>query len=100
MIPYIFHVSLLLALCYLLYRLLWEKETYFQLNRWILITCLLLSFGLPLLTVPETWSLQKRVVQQEILAEERPEEVVVNRPKIMEEPVIVCLLYTSPSPRD
>ncbi len=78
MIPYIFHVSLLLALCYLLYRLLWEKETYFQLNRWILITCLLLSFGLPLLTVPENWSLQKRVVQQEILGGSTIEKPLAN----------------------
>ncbi len=70
MLPYIFHVSLLITTCYLLYRLLWEKETYFQLNRWILITCLLLSFGLPLLTVPEGWSLQQRVVQQEISPDE------------------------------
>ena len=70
MLPYIFHVSLLITTCYLLYRLLWEKETYFQLNRWILITCLLLSFGLPLLTVPEGWSLQHRVVQQEISIDE------------------------------
>ena len=69
MLPYIFHVSLLITTCYLLYRFLWEKETYFRLNRWILITCLLLSFGLPLLTVPVGWSLQHRVVQQEIPTE-------------------------------
>ena len=86
MIPYIFHVSLLLALCYLLYRLLWEKETYFQLNRWILITCLLLSFGLPLLTVPENWSLQKRVVQQEILAEINPDRPITQTTTIIKEP--------------
>ena len=86
MLPYIFHVSLLITTCYLLYRLLWEKETYFQLNRWILITCLLLSFGLPLLTVPEGWSLQHRVVQQEILTKKASD--------------YACLLYTSPSPRD
>jgi len=77
MLPYIFHVSLLLAICYLLYRTLWEKETYFQLNRWILITCLLLSFGLPSLTVPANWSLQKRVAQREISPEEKPKESII-----------------------
>jgi sporulation protein YlmC with PRC-barrel domain len=50
---------------------LWEKETFFQLNRWILITCLLLSFGLPWLSVPEEWSLQNRVAQQEVSVEEK-----------------------------
>ncbi len=69
--PYLFHVSLLIASCYLFYRTLWERETFFQLNRWILITCLLLSFGLPWLPIPSDWSLQNRVVQMEVLPKEK-----------------------------
>lgn len=88
MLPYIFHVSLLLAICYLLYRTLWEKETYFQLNRWILITCLLLSFGLPSLRVPENWSLQKRVVQQKILVTPSAENKVGTTERVIDKPSI------------
>ena len=56
---YILHVSILLAVCLLFYKLLLQKETFFQLNRYILLAGLLLSFSLPLLQVPQEWSLQK-----------------------------------------
>ncbi len=57
--PYILHVSILLAVCLLFYKLLLQKETFFQLNRYILLAGLILSFCLPLLPVPQDWSLQK-----------------------------------------
>src|SRR3954468_1087851 len=59
MMLYILHVSILLAVCLLFYKLLLQKETFFQLNRYILLAGLLLSFSLPLLQVPQEWSLQK-----------------------------------------
>ena len=59
MMPYIIHVSILLAVCLLFYKLLLQKETFFQLNRYILLAGLVLSFSLPLLPVPQEWSLQK-----------------------------------------
>src|SRR6478735_6204880 len=59
MMPYILHVSILLAVCLLFYKLLLHKETFFQLNRYILLAGLLLSFILPLLSVPQEWSLRK-----------------------------------------
>src|SRR3954451_19966839 len=58
MMPYILHVSILLAVCLLFYKLLLHKETFFQLNRYILLAGLLLSFILPLLSVPQEWSLR------------------------------------------
>lgn len=56
MIPYILHVTIIIAVCFIFYKLLLQKETFFRLNRWTLLLCLLISFGLPLLPIPQQWS--------------------------------------------
>jgi hypothetical protein len=56
MMPYILHAGLILAACLVFYKILLQQETFFRLNRWILIVCLVLSFGLPLIKVPQQWS--------------------------------------------
>ena len=56
MIAYITHVSILIALGYLFYAVLLARETYFSLNRWILIIGLLGAFLIPLIKVPTQWS--------------------------------------------
>src|ERR1700761_3124772 len=58
MIPYSLHVAILLAVCLLFYKLLLQKETYYRLNRAVLLTCLALAFALPLIPVPRKFSLQ------------------------------------------
>lgn len=58
MIPYLLHVSLLLAVALLFYKLLLQAETFYRLNRWILIGCLAMSFLLPLVSVPERLSVR------------------------------------------
>jgi cytoskeletal protein RodZ len=62
MMPYIAHVGLILAGCLIFYKLLLQKETFFRTNRWLLLVCLALSFGLPLIQVPQQWSFQKAEV--------------------------------------
>ena len=57
MIPYIFHVSILLAGCYAFYWLLLRQETFFQLNRSVLLACLVIPLLLPLVSIPASWSL-------------------------------------------
>lgn len=57
MIPYILHVSILLAGCYAFYWLLLRQETFFQLNRSVLLACLLIPLLLPLVSIPASWSL-------------------------------------------
>ncbi|MGB8191726.1 MAG: M56 family metallopeptidase [Chitinophagaceae bacterium] len=59
MIPYIINVSLMLTACLAFYKLLLQKETFYRLNRYILLVCLLVSFSLPLVRVPQQWSLRK-----------------------------------------
>ena len=58
MIPYILHVALLISVCLLFYKILLEKETFYRLNRWVLVSCLSLSFLLPLISIPQQWSLR------------------------------------------
>jgi hypothetical protein len=59
MMPYIHHVALLLAGCLSFYKVLLQKETFFRLNRWVLIACLALAFTLPVVQVPQQWSFRK-----------------------------------------
>ncbi|HEY0244673.1 MAG TPA: M56 family metallopeptidase [Mucilaginibacter sp.] len=56
MIPYSIHVAIILAVCLLFYKLLLQKETYYHLNRVVLLACLALAFTLPLIPVPQQFS--------------------------------------------
>lgn len=67
MIPYILHVSILISCFFLLYKFLLEKETFFQLNRWLLMGSIALSFALPLLHIPQTWSIWQAEPQATIV---------------------------------
>lgn len=59
MIPYIINVALILAGCLAFYKILLNKETFYRINRYVLVLCLFISFGLPLLPVPQKWSFRK-----------------------------------------
>lgn len=58
MIPYLLYVALLLAVCQAFYKLFLQSETFYRLNRWILLGCLALSFALPMVPVPQRWSMR------------------------------------------
>lgn len=62
MIPYIINVAVVLTACLSFYKLLLQKETFYRLNRYVLMVCLLIAFGLPLLQVPQQLSLRKTTV--------------------------------------
>ncbi len=57
--PYIIHTAILLSACYLLYQFFLKSETFFGLNRWILMICIISAFIIPTLEIPESWSLRK-----------------------------------------
>ena len=59
MIFYALNVALILAGCFLFYKILLQKETFFPLNRFVLLGCLFLSFSLPLIPVPQQLSFRK-----------------------------------------
>jgi len=59
MIPYTLHVALLITVCLLFYKLLLQKETFYRLNRIVLVFCLAFSFILPLISIPQQWSFRE-----------------------------------------
>jgi hypothetical protein len=61
MMPYILHVSVIVIVCFLFYKLFLQKETFYQLNRWTLLACLAVSFTLPLLPAPHGFSWRERM---------------------------------------
>lgn len=65
MIPYILYTALILSACLLFYKLLLQKETFFHLNRFFLLACMILAFILPLLPIPQQLSLRKDAVEKQ-----------------------------------
>jgi len=57
--PYIINVALVLGACVAFYKVLLRKETLFKVNRYVLMVCLVISFALPLLQIPQEVSLRK-----------------------------------------
>ncbi len=66
MIPYILYASLILTACLIFYKLLLQKETFFHLNRFVLLTCMILAFVLPVLHVPQQMSFRKAPASEDI----------------------------------
>jgi hypothetical protein len=64
MIPYILHVALLISVCLLFYKIFLQKETFYHLNRVVLLICLALSFALPLISIPQAWTLRSTPVEK------------------------------------
>src|SRR6187551_496797 len=66
-LPYIINVAVILLACLAFYKLLLRRETFYKVNRFFLIACLAISFVLPLVQVPQQFSLRKpttAVIQQ------------------------------------
>ncbi|WP_160164140.1 M56 family metallopeptidase [Nafulsella turpanensis] len=59
-----------------------QKETFFQLNRFVLLGCLILSFGLPFVPVPEQWAFRAQEVSSFI---EKPGLGMQNHPRVVPE---------------
>ncbi|HXO75112.1 MAG TPA: hypothetical protein VN824_07765, partial [Puia sp.] len=67
MIPYILNVTVITTICFLFYKLFLQKETFYRLNRWMLVGSLAIAFVLPLLPVPQRLSWRGPDVQQEVV---------------------------------
>ena len=109
MIPYILYAALILSACLVFYKLLLQKETFFHLNRYVLLSCMILAFILPLIPVPQQLSFRKTVAATHIAAAKTPvsaAEVAVLKespaqPTLVEETeqvinvafVLQCLVY-------
>jgi hypothetical protein len=98
MIPYILHVALLISVCLLFYKLLLQRETFYRLNRLVLIFCLALSFALPFISIPQQWSLRNSITptivkhdevkpSQPIVVDPQPEAVQPETPVKISHPI-------------
>ncbi len=58
-LPYIVNVALILLACLAFYKLLLRRETFYRVKRYMLVICLAISFSLPLLQVPQQFSLRR-----------------------------------------
>jgi beta-lactamase regulating signal transducer with metallopeptidase domain len=74
MIPYILYTALVLSACLVFYKLLLQKETFFHLNRFVLLFCMVLAFILPLVPVPQQFSLRKVSEEKHIEISKTPIE--------------------------
>src|SRR5262245_33512281 len=79
-LPYIINVSLILIACLAFYKLLLRHETFYKVNRYMLMLCLAIAFALPLLQVPSEFSLRKSEVKRES-AMVNKEQSIVNSQK-------------------
>lgn len=59
MILYLLNVALIICTSLVFYKVLLRNETFFRLNRFMLLACLVLAFMLPLVHVPPQWSFRK-----------------------------------------
>src|SRR5687767_11097476 len=58
-LPYIINAALVLGACIAFYKVLLRRETFYKVNRYVLMGCLGIAFLLPLFAVPEQFSLRK-----------------------------------------
>jgi hypothetical protein len=65
-LPYIVNVAVILLACLAFYKLLLRRETFYKVNRFFLIACLAISFALPLLQVPQQFSLRNPVDSRQL----------------------------------
>ncbi len=61
MIPYILHMAILIAVFYLFHILLIKRETFFNVNRVLLIGYIAMAISLPIITIPAGWSLHNHL---------------------------------------
>src|SRR5471032_2732582 len=82
MIPYILHVALLISVCLIFYKVLLQKETFYRLNRVVLVFCLALSFTLPLIPIPQQWAFRESAQPAQVAAAPAtPGEAAINQYK-------------------
>ena len=59
MIVYLLHVAFIIGIILVFYKVLLYNETFFKLNRFMLLACLAFAFLLPFVHLPQQWSFRK-----------------------------------------
>lgn len=58
-LPYILQATLILVACLTFYKVLLQRETFYKVNRYMLLLCLVAAYLLPLLQVPAAFSFRE-----------------------------------------
>ena len=77
-LPYIINVALILLACLAFYKLLLHRETFYKVNRYMLMICLAIAFALPLLQVPAELSLRKPINRESLIVNSEPQRQTSN----------------------
>lgn len=88
-LPYIINVALILGACLAFYKLLLHRETFYKVNRYVLVACLVIAFALPLLRVPSQFSLRKE--KEPVALVQQPVPVIKDQPQqdsVLTKPVV------------
>jgi hypothetical protein len=93
-LPYIVNTALILGACLVFYRLLLRRETFYKVNRWLLIVCLFISFALPLLKVPQQFSIRKNEGGHTIINQQPA--VITTDQGIQQTPAVKPVVQTAP----
>jgi len=95
-LPYIINVAVILLACLAFYKILLRRETFYRVNRYMLIVCLVISFGLPLLQVPQQFSMRKpsvvshesSIVNTSTASNSQPQTITTQQPSnVSQQPV-------------
>ena len=95
-LPYIINVAVILFACLAFYKILLRRETFYRVNRYMLIVCLVISFGLPLLQVPQQFSMRKpsvvshesSIVNTSTASNSQPQTITTQQPSnVSQQPV-------------
>jgi len=97
MIPYVLHVAVLISVCLIFYKVLLQRETFYKLNRLVLVFCLALSFTLPLIPIPQQWALRNSPVRQSVAPSKEDELIIVNENQVITLPKQEAI-KTAPAP--
>jgi hypothetical protein len=84
-VPYIINVALILAACLSFYKVLLRRETFYRVNRFMLLGCLVVAFVLPMITVPEKFSLRTNSSESRVQSSETGTEQLKSRANILDE---------------
>jgi hypothetical protein len=95
-VPYIINAALVLGACLAFYKVLLRRETFYKVNRYLLLACLAIAFALPLLQVPAKLSLRKKAAESGSSVVSR-ESSIVNGESKNTNAVPVTTTNTSPT---
>ncbi|RYG21414.1 MAG: M56 family metallopeptidase [Chitinophagaceae bacterium] len=108
MIAYLITVSIIISGCFLFYKLLLHRETFYRLNRFILLGCLLLAFLIPFIPIPEKFSVRKGLTHEVetralpsayatplVLSNQTPELSIKDRSEVSEQSLPVSISWAN-----